>query len=205
MMLRIQPKLFVLLALGFVAATIVGTLLHEAGHWAVSEALGYDARIAYAYTGAIDTRPRSASHRFAILLGGPLQTVLTGTAAWLYLRFTRRRFREAQSLPLLRWTTIFLALFWLRQPANAVMWSAGRLMVGQWSSGGDEIRLARSMGLPSGTPLILSAVVGAAVAAYIAFRVVPRPQRPTFMAAGLAGGVFGYLFWLEWVGPLVLP
>lgn len=48
-------------------------------------------------------------------------------------------------------------------------------------------------------------VVGALVLAYITFFVVQPQQRRTFLAAGLCGGVAGYLIWLKWLGPVLIP
>lgn len=44
-------QLFLQLSLGFIIATVAGTLCHEGGHWAVMKAYGWkDASIHYAYT-----------------------------------------------------------------------------------------------------------------------------------------------------------
>jgi len=40
-------KLFLILTFTFILMTVVGTLSHELGHYAVAEYLGYDARIDY--------------------------------------------------------------------------------------------------------------------------------------------------------------
>ena len=46
----IDLRLFVLLAIGFIAFTIIGTVSHESGHYIVARCLGYEARINYKST-----------------------------------------------------------------------------------------------------------------------------------------------------------
>jgi len=41
-------QLFLMLAIGFIAFTIIGTVSHEGGHYLVAKCLGYEARINYA-------------------------------------------------------------------------------------------------------------------------------------------------------------
>jgi hypothetical protein len=45
----LTPRLFALLAIGFVITTIVGTVSHEVGHCAVAKMLGYRPSLHYAY------------------------------------------------------------------------------------------------------------------------------------------------------------
>jgi len=40
---------------------------------------------------------------------------------------------------------------------------------------------------------------------FVVFRIIPKNLRSTLLAAGLIGGIFGYFFWLEWVGPILIP
>lgn len=49
-----DKKLFFYLIVGFIITTIIGTVSHEFGHFAVAEYLGYDAKISYAYTNYTD-------------------------------------------------------------------------------------------------------------------------------------------------------
>lgn len=48
---QLHPRLFALLTLSFVLATIVGTLSHEIGHIAVARQLGYQTTLYYASSG----------------------------------------------------------------------------------------------------------------------------------------------------------
>ena len=45
-----KKYLFIYLTLGFIAFTVIGTLSHEFGHYAVAKYFGYNPRIGYAYT-----------------------------------------------------------------------------------------------------------------------------------------------------------
>lgn len=247
----IQPALLAKLTLSFVLATIVGTLSHEAGHWAVARYYGFSASIRYGYTHigkppenyqqAIDTlialrkkyRPAnekmtrlasldkldfpekpfykrlSAQQKrisFWITLGGPSQTMLTGSLGLLLLATNRRWWAAKQHLTLPVWLLVFTTLFWLRQPGNLATSVVGYLKRGHLSAGrDDESKLSLALHLWQPTMLLLTGFMGLAVLGYITFRVVPPPQRVTFLLAGLVGGTFGYWFWLSWAGPVLLP
>jgi hypothetical protein len=47
---EIDNKLLYRLILGFIAATIIATIVHEYGHFFTAKYLGYDARVSYGYT-----------------------------------------------------------------------------------------------------------------------------------------------------------
>jgi len=142
---------------------------------------------------------------FRITLGGPFQTMLTGTLGFLLVLYQRNKIRKANVLSWSQWIIIFLSLFWLRQFANLISWVAGYFFKGQFSLSGDEIRSAISLGLPTGTILIVTALIAIALLIFIIFKILPVNIRLTFILAGFFGGIFGYFFWLFWIGPFLLP
>ena len=142
---------------------------------------------------------------FWIILGGPIQTMLTGTIGFLLLLYQRKKVYETNSIKLYDWFLIFLSLFWLRQFANLVTWTIGYFINGNFSLKGDEIGLAISLGLPKETLVILTALIGFAILTFVIFKIIPIDKRITFISAGLFGGIFGYFFWLVWVGPILMP
>ena len=87
---------------------------------------------------------------FWMTLGGPLQTMLFGTAGLLALFRNRKKYTQAVRLSFGRWLPIFLSLFWLRQPANCAVWLISGFCSGHFSTRSDEIRLALNLGLPQG-------------------------------------------------------
>jgi hypothetical protein len=135
-------------------------------------------------------------------LGGPLQTMITGTIGLL---FVRRIPRNVQSLSLVQWITIGTSLFWLRQPANLFAAIVSYVSYGYLLKDGDEIWLSRQFGIPDITLLLLTGIVGALVLAYVVFRVIPSQQRITFLMSGLVGGLLGAVLWFNVVGPVILP
>jgi len=204
--LQIDKHLFIWLFLSFIGATVVGTLSHELGHYVLAESLGYDAQIHYGAMGVVqspvDSRP---SDGFWITFGGPLQTMLTGSIGLFLIFLYRDRFRGAESLAVWQWVMVFIALFWLRQTANLATWIGGYLWRGSWSSRGDEIRLAKDLGIHEWTILSFTGLIGLSVLALVIFMVIPVKQRWTFILAGLFGGITGYILWLHVLGRIVLP
>lgn len=203
-----DKRLFIWLTIAFIIATVIGTLTHECGHYLVAKAFGYDATIHYGSTGWRPLSPEqsvSQTDGFWILLGGPLETVLTGTIGLLLLFLFRKSFDEVENLSFKQWLLIFVSLFWLRQTANFIGWVGLYFINGKFSARSDEIRLAEHFNLPDGTISITTAIIGAIVLTVIIFKFVPLKQRLTFITSGLAGGLTGYYLWLTLLGKYLLP
>ena len=231
-------RLFLLLSLSFAAFTIIGTLSHESGHYAMARHFGLRASIHYNYTDFqadpqeseilkeawIKYPDRIKAHqpfpgkgRFDkindqyirarpwLTLGGPLQTMLTGTIGLILLILFRRRFFTSERLSFGLWLVVFITLFWLRQTTNLVSTLVSLVFRGSVRSYGDEFYLARHFHLPSFTILAITGLAGMAILLVVIFRFIPLRQRLTFISAGAAGGVAGFVFWLVVFGKMILP
>ena len=142
---------------------------------------------------------------FWITLGGPAQTMITGTLGLLLLLKQKKKIIQTNNINLYQWFCVFLSLFWLRQFVNLFTWVLGYFINGKFRTGGDEIGVAISLGLPQGTPAILTALISFAIALFILLKIIPSSKRFTLIAAGLFGGTVGYLFWLLWFGEMIMP
>ena len=65
-----------------------------------------------------------------ITVGGPVQTVLTGTIGFILLLFRRKEILE-NGMKILDWFYVFLSLFWLREVCNLVMSVSGAILFGK--------------------------------------------------------------------------
>lgn len=202
----IDKRLFIWLFLSFILATIVGTLSHEWGHYIVAKALGYDAVIHYAFT-SYTSAPveRLPTDSFWISLGGPLQTLLTGTIGLILMIVQRKSFRNATTLTIGQWFLVLITLFWLRPAANFVTWIGGYFINGRFSLRGDEIKIASFLLLPLWSVLVVTALMGLLILTIVVFKFIPAKQRLTFLCAGFAGGITGYILWLKCLGKVILP
>lgn len=200
-----EKKLATCLTLGFIFATVAGTLSHEWGHYIVAKSLGYQVAINYASTYRTGGTYPTPADNFWFTLGGPVQTMLTGTVGLLLLFSFRKSFQSKQKLSFRQWCLIFITLFWLRQTANLMVGLGMYLFTGRLSERSDEVKLARYWQLPGETISIITGALGAMVLAVVIFTFIPERQRLTFVISGLIGGVAGYLLWLEWLGPVIMP
>jgi hypothetical protein len=140
-----------------------------------------------------------------IIMGGPLQTLLTGTIGFLLLRRYKRRFYSNKEFGLRQWIIIFVSLFWLRQVFNFATAAGAYIIRGRIPMRGDETKLAALFGTPSLGILLPTALIGLALLAYIVFKVIAKKDRVTFMAAGLCGGGLGFYLWMYILGPWLMP
>lgn len=203
---KIDIKLFVYLVLGFIVATIVGTLSHEIGHWGTAKLLGYNAGFNYASMWFEDSEKEVTQfNRAFVIAGGPLQTMMTGTIGLLLLYRNRDSILSSEKLSVGQWIPVFLSLFWLRQLTNLATWIAGYFLNGEFSRGGDEFMLGRIFDFPGWIILALTALVALIISLMVIFKFIPIKQRFTFILAGLLGGVLGYYIWLESLGEIILP
>lgn len=142
--------------------------------------------------------------RFFVNLGGPLQTVLTGTIGFVILWYRRKKF--PLNFNIMDWTSVFLAFFWIRQPCNLLLSLTGRIFGGDrlWF-GGDERKLSLYLKIPSGTISVFTGITGLLIVAYVMLVMIPKKHRATFVAAGVTGGVTGFILWMDYLGPHLLP
>lgn len=202
----IDKKLFLNLSLTFILFTIVGTLSHEFGHYAVAKILGYDAHINYAFTRwTSGNNQYNPTDNFYITLGGPFQTMLTGTIGLCLAFYNKKSIDKSIELTFGQWALLFLSLFWLRQTANFMIWLGGFIYSGHFSNRPDEIKLAKYLEIPIWTITSFTALIGFIVLTTIVSKFIPNQKRLTFIFSGLFGGILGYVLWLHGLGSILMP
>lgn len=207
MNLHFDKKLFLYLSLAFICMTIIGTVSHECGHLLSAKFMGFNARINYGKTfleGNAD-KVMNADKHFLFTLGGPVQTIVTGTLGLALLYFFRKSYHGIEKLTLGQWAIIFTSLFWLRQVANLFTWVSFYFVRNRFSTRGDEIRLARHLNLPNWSILTVTAIIGCTTVAFVIFKYIPKKVRLTFIASGIVGGIAGFVFWLRLFGKIIMP
>ena len=142
---------------------------------------------------------------FYFTIGGPLQTMLTGTIGLLLMIFYRKSFFTTNTLNVRQWLLVFISLFWLRELANCVVMIALVLLTNKRSFNSDEVKMAQYFGWPFESVTIITAIMAFIIGLIVTFKFVPTAQRKTFIAAGFAGGIAGYILWLYILGPIILP
>jgi len=147
-------------------------------------------------------RRRVNYERFLITLGGPMQTMLTGTIG-LGMLFYRSHIKLQSSFSLLDWVLVFLTLFWLREPFNLLMAVASSVLLGTEYFFGDEFRIARYLELPEWSVAIVFALLGLLICVYVIFGIIPKDFRMRFIIGGLLGGSLGYFIWFDFLGPFL--
>jgi len=221
----IHFKPFLIISFAFIVFTIIGTLSHELGHIVVAKKLGYTTRLSYgsmiyynlslnekieplyttdkvAYKKTVNQRQTNTLY---VSIGGPLQTMLTSFLG-LVLIFWRRKEIQLYGLKVFDWVAVFLGLFCLREVFNLMMYIARELISPKGSYfGGDEKTISELLYLPEGTVSIILGFIGLLISIFIVFNVVPQKLRFTFMASGLFGGIAGFIFWMHFAGPIILP
>lgn len=178
----------------------IGTLVHEAGHILVARALGHETQLSYA--SMIHWPADGGEDPLANVLvsaGGPSTNMGVGTVG-LALLWARRRRGPSAPRTRLDWTAFVLALFWSRQPFNAL---------GGWILGsetyGDEGRIAQHFDLPVASLSMISGGIGAlACIAALAYFARTR-EWSSLLIPALTGIVIGWFAWMRWLGPSLLP
>jgi hypothetical protein len=141
----------------------------------------------------------------AVRIGGPVQTILTGTIGFILLLFRRKKILE-NGMKILDWLYVFLSLFWLREVFNLTMSVASALLNGKKNYfGGDERKIAIMLEIPQGSIAIPLALIGLLIALFVIFRIIPKEQRLVFISSGFLGGIAGFILWMRILGPIVMP
>ena len=207
MNLTFDKKLFLYLSFAFILMTIIGTVTHEFGHYFSAKVLGFNSRINYGMT-ILENNPSkimSEKENFLFTLGGPFQTMLTGSIGLFILLIFRNSYKSVLNLTFKKWVFIFMTLFWLRQVANLFIWLLTYVIKGEFAENGDEIKLAKYLNLPSWSIHLLTATIGLIILTYVVFNFIPKNNRLTFIISGIFGGISGYILWLHYLGEKIMP
>lgn len=140
-----------------------------------------------------------------IRIGGPFQTILTGTIGFIVLLIRRKNIQQ-YGMKTLDWLCVFLSLFWLREVCNLTLSVLSAILRGKQNYfGGDEKNIAMMLEIPKGSIAIPLAILGLLVSLFVIFKIIPIDKRLNFILGGLFGGVLGYILWLRILGPIVMP
>lgn len=140
-----------------------------------------------------------------VRIGGPFQTIITGIIGLIIIYVRRKKIKE-YGLKSFDWFAVFLSLFWLRQVFNLTMSIGSELIKSDGSYfGGDEKKISELLNLWNGTVSCALGIIGLLISVFIVFRIVPKYLRLTFIAGGLLGGIFGFILWMNILGPKLLP
>jgi hypothetical protein len=141
------------------------------------------------------------THRAA----GPLQTMLTGTIGFILLLMYRKKYLAAAVLNWRQWLLIFFSLFWLREVFNTIMAFAKLIFTKEKEFNGDEFILSDYLSLPHFALPVITAIIGLIISCVVIFKFIPLSQRKIFITAGFVGGIMGYVLWMYFLGPWLLP
>lgn len=147
-----------------------------------------------------------ATHKPIIFtMGGPLQTMITGSLGLLYLWYYLKKIILKNELSVKEWFAVLLAFFWSRQIFNALSAMVCHISRGSISRRGDEAKISLYFKLPIYTVNIITGLIGLVLLFWVTFYIIPKQQRFSFIIAGLIGSTLGFVIWMQWIGPVVLP
>ena len=188
----------------FFVIPIIGTLAHELGHAFVSGCIyQVPTHISYAFTYYFGdlTDPQI----FWFIMGGPISTWLTA-ALGLTIILWKYRPMHSELTRTIGWgqtISVVAVSFSVRFIFNAGGYLILTTFLGH-ASNADEVKIANYLGVSPDLIMYGSALIALAII-LLAIYFIPRQQRYILLAAGIVGGILGYLFWYYWAGPLILP
>lgn len=140
-----------------------------------------------------------------VFIGGPFQTILTGTLGFIILLYRRNKIKKF-GLKNLDWLFVFLSLFWLREVINLVLSVSRAIIQGNKNFfSGDEKNIALMLEIYKGSIAIPLAIIGLIVSIYVVFKIIPKAERLHFITSGFIGGIAGFIIWMNVLGPKILP
>ncbi|MFW9782571.1 MAG: hypothetical protein ACFFFB_09850 [Candidatus Heimdallarchaeota archaeon] len=196
-------KLFFIYFGIFFVVLIIGTIIHELGHYIVAVIFGVPAQISYAYTTYFGFL--TGEQRFWFILGGPLISWLVSIIGITFIFIKYRFIQKEKTKPIGIGHSISIVAtsFSIRFIFNAGWYLVNTTILGV-PCNTDETQIATYLGINPDILMYGSGMI-ALVLIIIALYYIPRFQRYIVLFAGIIGGVLGYLFWNYWIGPIILP
>lgn len=231
----INPKLFFYLTLSFFFIVPLATIYHEFGHFAMAKFLGYDTTIHYSKTKwknqdrfifeklykqnkfkiennlpfiekekYVRIVEKLDADNLIILISGIVITNVTGITAFLILLY-RKKIKKINKIYLLDFILIFLSFFLIRQIYILIYGVFNSLYNKEISFLGDEAIVSKLLKIPNGIISVLLGLITFLIFLYILFKIIPKRLFSTFIFSGLIGGSFGFIVWMFYLGPKILP
>jgi len=231
---RINKLYLLYFIFGFIFITPIGTILHEYGHIIVAQLNGYTTKLHYgsmSYTNEIREKVhelynenvheiennlsfKNKTEYYSLLKefnqdslmiysGGILQTIMIGTISFIILLFKKSK---NKSLSAIDWVLVFLSLFWLRE----VFILLSGIIIGFASNkdsffNGDEAYVSSLLGIYKGSLSLTLGIIGILISSFIAFKIIPKKIRLSFILGGAIGSLIGFFIWMNIAGPYLLP
>ena len=198
-----QSIIFVKYLVIFFIVPIVGTLLHEFGHYIVAIISGHQARIAYAYTISDIHAYAEPELVFYYILAGPIATWIQCSIPFIimiiyYNKERRETIGKKGDLPPFYILLISFTAFSGRFVSNA----AGYMFTHSTSL--DEARIASWLGIYPDIIVYPFAFI-AWTMLLISIYLIPRNFRFSFMLGAIFGAALGYITWYYFLGEILLP
>lgn len=150
-------------------------------------------------------KSKLAKHALIISIGGPVQTILTGTIGLILLYWHRKKYFYSSTLNVKQWLVIFTTLFWIRQLFNFLHGITIYFIKGYFPCNNDEAGIANALEVNQYSISIITAIIAALILAIVIFIYIPVNQRLTFIVSGLIGGLLGFYIWFAILGPVIMP
>lgn len=185
----------------FIILTIVGTQLHEYGHYIAAYFLNFNPELHYAsvsYNISNKSEFYSQNKVLLIKIAGPLQTILMGIVGLIIIRVSRVQTK-------IWWIGIFSTLFLLRQVFIMLFALVNSYFKGKLIFGGDEAKIGRLLGVHPGFLVLLLGILSLMICLYIFFVCIPKKLRFSFIVGSLIGSCLGFIMWFYLIGKIVLP
>lgn len=185
----------------FLVVPIIGTILHEVGHYIAAIVQGYEAEIYYAFCSSTISPSLDPAQYFIFIVGGPTATWIQSLIPFflLLILYPKERRESFDG----KYPASFMFLMAFASFAGRFVFNAGGYIL-QGSPNMDEVKMANYLGLPEAVFVYLFGVIGIAVLLGLIY-IIPKRDRITVTLSCILGSVSGYLLWYEFLGPLIMP
>jgi hypothetical protein len=205
-------KIFIIFFFAFIFLLIIGTILHELSHLLVAKALGYETHLHYNWTSVTPTDiienksvRTQETESFWIAFAGSFQTIFFGAAGLSLLILNRKSIQANAGLAIKYWCLIFLALFWLQNSINLILYFLVNIQTGNFPESPDEAIIGDYWNVMPEMIMLLTGLIGIIALIYIIKTFIPKTSKTPFIWSCILGSAAGLILWMELLGPWLLP
>lgn len=181
----------------FLFMPMIGTLIHEFGHFTVAKWIGMGPRLHYgSCTYSYLNQRISQSSIFWLNASGPILTILIGSVGFI------SQFMGTPKQSIYLTLNKILALFWIREFLIFIVFAVLYYFNIIWS--GDETRCSNALGINPTLSISLLGILGLFICVYTLF-FYSKLDRREFIFGAVVGSIAGGWGWFSKIGPILLP